>query len=367
MILNAIPGAHLLSVHSAMPEHWVGPAETTHALGRLFPEEDPAFIAQLVERSGVERRHLALALEDTLQPRDFTQRNTCYREIAAELALRAACGALERAHVAPSAIDVLIDVSCTGISIPALDVELASRLGLRPDVRRIPITESGCAAGALALSLAGSFAQCRQTTLIVSVELCSLTFCREDGSRTNLVSSLLFGDGAAAAVIVPDLIESASGDPRRGAAAPCPRLAVVGSHLFAGTSEMMGFDVGTHGLRIVLQRELPAILAHNLREAVEDFLARHDRELSDIGLHLVHPGGRRILDSYTELFGLDESALRFSREALRRYGNLSSASILLVLELALEARARPAAGREGLVLGIGPGLSMELSLWSWEG
>jgi alkylresorcinol/alkylpyrone synthase len=387
VILPAEPAARLASVCSAVPAHSVGPDETAHALRLLFPREDPDFIAQLVERSGVERRHIALDLEETLRPRDFTERNARYREIAADLALRASRGALERARVQASAIDVLIDVSCTGISIPALDVDLAPRLGLRSDVRRVPITESGCAAGALALNLAGSFAQCGLTTLIVAVELCSLTLCAEDSSRTNLVSSVLFGDGAAAAVIVSDGVASAATVPTGVASAASfhtgsarrasderavgaelgPRLRVVGSHLFSGTSEMMGFDIGTHGLRIVLQRELPAMLTHRLRDAIESFLARHDRSIADVGMHLVHPGGRRILDAYGELFQLDDDALSYSREALRRYGNLSSASILVVLELALAADARPLAGLEGLVLGIGPGLSMELSLWSWDG
>jgi alkylresorcinol/alkylpyrone synthase len=364
MILPASPAARLAAVCSAVPEHWVGREETAQALARLFPDEDPTLIAQLIERSGVERRHLALSLEDTLRPRDFTQRNASYRDLASRLACRASRGALERAGLDPRAIDVVIDVSCTGISIPALDVEIAPCLGLRPDVRRIPITESGCAGGALALGIAGSFAQCGQSTLIVAVELCSLTLCREDDSRTNLVSSLLFGDGAAAAVIVSDGAGAAADVAPRSRA---PRLCAVGSHLFQGTRGMMGFDVGSHGLRIVLQRELPAMLTRSLRAAIEEFLARHDRALADVGLHLVHPGGRRILDAYAELFGLDESALRFSREALRRYGNLSSASILTVLELALDAGARPAPGLECLAIGIGPGLSMELSLWSWDG
>jgi alkylresorcinol/alkylpyrone synthase len=368
MILPANPAARLASVCCAMPEYSVGREETSRALAILFPKEDPAFIAQIVERSGVERRHIALSLEETLRPRDFTQRNACYREAAASLALRAARGTLEKAGIAPAGVDVVIDVSCTGIAIPALDVDLAARLRLRADVRRIPITESGCAAGALALGLAGSFAQCGQTTLVVAVELCSLTLCPDDDSRTNIVSSVLFGDGAAAAVIAPDGIGAREEVSRSSTRAPLgPRLTVVGSHLFEGSREMMGFDVGTHGLRIVLQRELPVMLSRHLREAVGDFLARHDRSLADIGLHLVHPGGRRILDAYGEIFELDEEALRFSREALRRYGNLSSVSILSVLDLALSAGARPAAGLEALVLGIGPGLSMELSLWSWDG
>lgn len=342
----------LSAVASAVPEHTVGREETLAALTRLFPDEAPGFIAGLVERSGVEKRHIALPVAEILVRRSFTARNALYRGVARDLALRAARDALAKARAAPEAVDVVIDVSCTGITIPALDVELVPALGLRPDVRRIPITESGCAAGALALGLAGDLARTGLTTLVVAVELCSLTLCGEDVSRTNLVASVLFGDGAAAALITPN--------------GPGPRLVAVGSHLFHDTRELMGFHVGEHGLRIVLQRELPLTLERELRGAIEAFLARHGRASADLRLHLVHPGGRRILESYRRMFGLDERALRFSDESLRRYGNLSSASILTVLELALEARTSTDAPCEALLVGIGPGLSLEISLWSWN-
>jgi alkylresorcinol/alkylpyrone synthase len=257
--------------------------------------------------------------------------------------------------VSPREIDVLLDVSCTGIVIPALDVDLVPALGLRSDVRRIPITESGCAAGALALGVAGSHVELGQRALVVAVELCSLTLVSQDLTRTNLVAGVLFGDGAAAAVLAPENVGSSG-----------PRLVATGSHLLPGTREMMGFDVGSHGLRIVLHRELPAVLARDLRAAIEAFLARHGRTLSDVGLHLVHPGGRRILDAYAEIFGLADEALELSRESLRRFGNLSSVSVLTLLERVLEPESRPREGSETLLVGVGPGLSLELSLWEWD-
>lgn len=344
--------ARLAAVASAVPEHTVDREETLAALTRLFPDEEPSFIAGLVERSGVEKRHVALPVADILTRRSFTARNALYRTAARDLAVQAARSVFDKAIVAPEQVDAVIDVSCTGITIPALDVELVPALGLRPDVRRIPITESGCAAGALALGLACDLARTGLTTLVVAVELCSMTLCGDDRSRTNLVASVLFGDGAAAALITPN--------------GPGPRLVASGSHLFHDTREMMGFHVGEHGLRIVLQRELPLTLERELRGAIEAFLARHGRASARIGLHLVHPGGRRILESYRRMFGLDERALRFSDESLRRYGNLSSASILTVLELALEDRAPTDEPCEALVVGIGPGLSLEISLWSWN-
>jgi alkylresorcinol/alkylpyrone synthase len=246
----------------------------------------------------------------------------------------------------------VIDVSCTGITIPALDVRLVPALGLRRDVRRVPITESGCAAGALALGLASSFAERGLKVLVVAVEVCSLSLVQGDRSRTSLVASVLFGDGAAAAVILP----GGSG----------PRIAAVGSHLIEDTEGTMGFAVGGHGLQIILQRELPSVLVEHLPEAQERFLREHGRTAEDIGLHLIHPGGRRILEAYSELHGLAPDALRFSRESLRRFGNLSSASVLTVLELALEARVPVPAEKDAFLMAIGPGLSIEMILLDWK-
>lgn len=352
MILATRPGAHIASVASAFPENVVDREAATSALHRLFPEQDRAFVANLVERSGVESRRIVPTLEEVFSGQGFEARNDRWRAAAADLAERACRTALERARTNARDIDVILDVSCTGITIPALDVVLSPRLGLRSDVRRIPITESGCAAGALALGIAGTFAQSGLRVLVVAVELCSLTLVQRDVSRTNLVASVLFGDGAAAAVVLP----GGTG----------PRIEAVGSHLIPGTRETMGFAVSDQGLRIVLQRELPSVLVEHLPKAAARFLEDHGRTRDDIGLHLIHPGGRRILEAYEEMNGLPESALRFSRESLRRYGNLSSASILTVLELALEANVELPAEREAFLLGVGPGLSLEMLLLRWN-
>jgi alkylresorcinol/alkylpyrone synthase len=348
MISGPESGARLRAVASAMPPHRIDREAAAAALVHLFPDEDPGFIHGLIERSGVEQRFLVPSLEQVLAGRGFTERNLHYREAALELATRAARLALERGGLAAGAVDCLIDVSCTGISIPALDVGLAAALGLRGDVRRIPVTESGCAAGGLALGMASSFAAIGQSTLIVAVELCSLTLERANPSRTNLVAGVLFGDGAAAAVIAPH--------------GPGPRIRAVGSHLIPESEDTMGFDVGTHGMRIVLRRELSSILQRHLPGTVVEFLAAHGRSMDDIGLHLVHPGGRRILDAYRDHFGLTDQDLCFTRESLRRYGNLSSASILTVLELAMQERFEPSLKLEALMVAVGPGLSLELAL-----
>lgn len=352
MRLDLHPGTHLAGCVSAFPPHVVDQETTIRGLCQLFPEESPALIRGIVTRSGVETRRLAPSVPEVLAPSEFTARNQRYARDAQQLALRAARGVLERTRTDPERIDVLIDVSCTGLTIPALDVALSQELGLRPDVRRIPITEAGCAAGALALGLAGTLGASGAGVLVTAVELCSLTLCMGDRTRTNLVSSALFGDGAAAALLLPG-----SGG---------PRIRASGSYLLPGTREAMGFDVGSHGMRIVLQKELPDLVQRDLGAIVDRFLTGHGRTRADIGLHLLHPGGRRILEAYRDVLGLSAEELRFSRESLRRYGNLSSVSILTVLELALEAGFPLPAGKDALVLGVGPGLSLEFALLSAE-
>jgi len=348
MQLASQPGAHLAGVVTTFPPHVVDQETTIRGLGELFPDESPAFLKGLVTRSGVATRRLAPSVPEVLSPSDFTQRNRRYAQEALALALTASRQVLERTRTDPERIDAVIDVSCTGLTIPALDVSLAQALGLRPDVRRIPITEAGCAAGALALGLGGSLCAGGAMTLITAVELCSLTLCMGDRSRTNLVSAAIFGDGAGAALLVP----GGTG----------PRIAATGSYLIPGSHDAMGFDVGTHGMRIVLQKELPDLVQEVLGDAIDGFLGAHGRGRGDIGLFLLHPGGRRILEAYRSVLGLGEAELAFSRESLRRYGNLSSVSILTVLELAFEAGFPLPSGKDALVMGVGPGLSLELAL-----
>ncbi len=352
MILARSHPAFVASVASAFPEHAVDQSGTLEVLLKLFPAEDPARVESLVRRSGVERRYLVEPPESVLGRSDFSARNRRYHGAALELSARAAELALERAGIEASEVDAIVDVSCTGIAIPALDVGLVPRLGLRHDLRRFPITESGCAAGALALGLAGSLARTGQTVLVTAVELCSLTLCPGDQSRTNLVASVLFGDGAAAAVVRPE--------------GPGPRLLASGSRLIPDSAGVMGFDVGSHGLRIVLERELPGIVAERLPPAVLDFLRASGATREQLGLHLVHPGGRKILEAYEQRFGLDPGALIHSRSVLNQTGNLSSASILAVLERAWAAGERLDDGQLALLLAIGPGLSLELSLLDWS-
>ncbi|MEM7517503.1 MAG: hypothetical protein AAF368_11350, partial [Planctomycetota bacterium] len=240
---NSAPRLHVPA--SAFPEHRVDPKLSVATLQRLFPAESPAFIEGLVRRSGIADRALARDPETLFSGEGFGARNDAYRGIALEVGAEAARSALERAGVLPDEVDVLIDVSCTGLSLPALDVALVPALGLRPQTRRVPIAEAGCAAGALGLGLAAQFAAGGATVLVLATELCSLTLVPDDASRANLISGVLFGDGASAAVVSP-----------KGTKEKSVPIRAVGSHLFPGTADVMGFDIGEAGLGIVLKKEL---------------------------------------------------------------------------------------------------------------
>lgn len=352
MILSA-PRPRIAGAATAFPARVVGADETFRVLSRFFPEERPEGIEGMIRRSGVRTRHVALEPEEILAERGFGERNREYREAALDLATRAARTALERAGLDPAEIDAIVDVSCTGFLIPALDVELVSRLGLRPDVRRVPISESGCAGGAVGLGLAALLAQGGLRVLLCAVELCTLSRVPGDRSRTNLVASILFGDGSAACVVTP----------HRGGST----VEALGTRLIPRTQHLMGFDVSERGLSLVLDRELPARVSDALPEAVQAFLTEHGRETADIDFHLVHPGGRPILDAYERGLELEPDALRHSRGILERRGNTSSVSVLAVLESALVEAAERPSPTEALLVALGPGLTIEMALLGLSG
>jgi alkylresorcinol/alkylpyrone synthase len=336
----------------SFPSHGVSSEETIAALCQLFPDESPDFVTGIVHHSGVENRHLALPQEQLLALNGFTERNAAWQKACLEHGAAASRAALEQAGIAAAEVDAIIDVSCTGLAIPALNVDLAADLGLRPDALRIPITAAGCAGGALGLNLATQISAGGKTVLLVAMEMCTLTFVPGDRARANLVAGALFGDGAGAIVLGP----KGSG----------PRIVGSASHLFPDSRHAMGFEVGSHGLRINLDRTLPVLLQKGLRPVVNQFLAQHGLTAADVGLHLVHTGGRRVLDVYEEIFQLAPGSLRASREALRRHGNTSSASVLTVLAEAQRLGLRPECGQHALMVAFGPGLSVEMLLMEWE-
>ena len=352
-------GAYLHSIELALPAHAISAADAQARLhdGFVTAGEDPSVIEGVFQNAGIAQRYLAKPPAFYLEQRGLTARNGAYGEVAPRLAIEAAGRALEAGGLTPEDIDVVIDTSCTGVLIPALDVYVANALGLRKDVRRLPLTEAGCAAGATALGLARDLlgAQPGRAALLISVELPSLTLQLQDTSRANLVSSAIFGDGAAAALVTD-----------RPPTQPALELLAHRAVLFPDSLDVMGFDLRTEGFRIVLSPRIPLLVKRHLRDEVEAFLGGLAVDgapvaLAELGFFVLHPGGTKVLDNLRDVLELDEADVRHSRGVLRDYGNLSSASVFFVAErLLAEGALEP--GALGLLCAMGPGFTVELLL-----
>ena len=314
---------------------------------------------RIIDNTRIDARYLVHPPERILQPRPLAEKSADYAATARQLGEHVCRRALDRAHVAADAVDLFVTTSCTGVMIPSVDAYLLEQMRLRRDCVRLPITELGCAAGAAALARAREhvLAYPTHTALVLSVELPSLTFQKEDLSMTNLVAASIFGDGAAAVVVRG---ERAPG----GVGKPGPVLVDSMCHIFPESQYLMGFELKDGGFHIVLDRDVPHALKGRVRPLVEQLCARNGVTVDDLAFCALHPGGRRILedlDADLGLSGLTEP----SWNVLRDYGNLSSATVLFVLDEVLRRQAPPA-GSYGLLAAFGPGFSAELSLMRWQ-
>jgi predicted naringenin-chalcone synthase len=324
-------------------ERWLGPR--AHEFRRILA----AFESGLVgTRSSI------LPIEEIFLPRTFKEKNDLYMRGAVELGERAVRGCLDRAGLVPSDIDFFISSSCTGFMIPSVDALLAHRLGMKASMARLPITQHGCAGGAVALRQAHEhlLAYPDHKVLVMAVEIPTVTIQLDDLSPENLVSTSLFGDGAAAA-----LLTSAGG-------ADEPTIFATDSCMFPDSEDLMGWQLRDTGLKIVLSKRVPTEIKAHAPPAILDFLARHGFGLEDIDHYLLHPGGRKIIDGFEASFGLANDELRPTRDVLRKHGNLSSATVLYILDEHLRA-GRGQRGDLGLLVAFGPGFGCESLLLRW--
>jgi alkylresorcinol/alkylpyrone synthase len=353
--------SHVVAIMPVPAPHAHPQAEITSTIGPILAP-DPArraVLERLHSASGVERRALALPLAEYAGLRDFGAANDAFVRIGTELGGQAVRGALDRAGLTPSDVDLLVFTTVTGVSAPSLDALLVEPLGLRRDVRRLPSFGLGCAGGAAGLARVHDYllGHPRDVAVLLSVELCSLTIQHGDDSTANLVASGLFGDGAGAAVLV-------GAEHALAATGGGPRVVDSASRLYPGTQEALGWTVGGSGLRIVLSPGLPDLVSAHLGDDVAAFLETHDLKTRDIGAWVVHAGGPRILDAVRDALDLEPGALAPSRASLAGAGNLSSTSVLDVLASYLDSGCEP--GTWGLVIAFGPGVGVELVLLRWE-
>jgi len=342
------------SIAVALPEYTLSAEESEARLRQIFSEqgEAPELVAQIVANSGIRNRYLSRPPSYYLSERTLTGRNQTYGEVAGKIGTEAARKALDEAGVRPDEVDLIIDTSCTGVMIPALDVYVANELGFRSDVRRLPLTEAGCAAGATSMAFASEYLRSRPeaTVLLLSVELPSLTLQLDDATRANVISAAIFGDGAAAVVM--------SNAPPR---APTFEYLAHRATLFPNTQEIMGFDLRTEGFKIILSKRIPLLVKRELRGEVDSFLEAQGLGLKEIDFFVLHPGGTKVLDNLRDVLELEEERVEPARETLAEYGNLSSASVHFVAKEILR-RGDVEPGRFGLVVAMGPGFTLELAL-----
>lgn len=347
----------IVSAASAFPEHYYSQEMLLEALQEYWGDqiENPHVLRRLHRHVSVDGRFLSLPKEEYVKMRTWGEANHHWIRTAKELGGKAVTGALAGAGLHAQKVGAFFFVSVTGISSPSIDALLINQLGLCRNIRRVPIFGLGCVAGAAGISRAADYVRAYpdQVAMVLSVELCSLTLQREDISMANLISSGLFGDGAAA-VIVAGTDCGLSG----------PSILATRSVFYPDTEEMMGWDVSEKGFRIVLSREIPTLVRENLAHDLDDFLAERGLIRADIGSWALHTGGPKILEATADALGLKNGELDVSWECLRRTGNLSSASVLVVLEEVMTNR-RPPPGTLGLLAAMGPGFCSEFVLLQW--
>ena len=336
--------AHLLSLATASPPHELPLSQVVDLARGLFAAHFPQFerMAPVFDNAGVRSRQLVMPVEWYLEPRGWPERDETYLAGATDLFCAAAQGALDEAGLSGGDIDTIVTVSTTGIATPSLEARAMNRMGFRSDAARVPLFGVGCAGGATGLALAARLAagDPGSRVLLVCVELCSLAFRLDQPSKTDIVSTAIFGDGAAACVL-------SSG--QEGFATVTGRA----EHTWPDTLDVMGWRVDPTGLGVILTRSLPTFVERHIRPAIETMLEGQDLTIEDVDRFVCHPGGMRVIEALEAAFGLGQGTLDHEREVLADHGNMSSPTVLFILDRVRRA-GLPA---RSVVAAMGPGFT----------
>lgn len=347
---------------TALPPHRYDQRALAGAAMAALPglATQPEVLERLFSRVGVDQRHLALDAEAYASLSGLQARNDAWLEAALPLATQVLSDALSDAGLGPADVDALWTTTITGLAVPSLDARVMNRLPFRPDVKRVPLFGLGCLAGAAGVARVAEYLRAypHHVAVLLSVELCSLTVQSDDSSVANIISSGLFGDGAAAVVM------AGPAHPLGRAKVASPSILDSTSYFFPQTERVMGWDIVDTGFRIVLSPDVPALAREGLPPLVDSLLARHGLSREDVTAWVAHPGGPAVMRAMADGLQLREGALERTRRSLAEVGNLSSASVLFLLDNFRKCR-RPAAGSHGVMLAMGPAFSAEAVLLQW--
>jgi alkylresorcinol/alkylpyrone synthase len=334
----------LLSLATASPPHELVQSDAVEIARGIFAQRFPQFerMIPVFHNAGVRARQVVMPVDWYLEPRGWPERNDAFLTGALDLFCEAAQRALDEAGLTGADVDTIVTVSSTGIATPSLEARAMGRLGFRPDAARIPVFGIGCAGGATGLGLASRLAAADpgSRVLLVCVELCSLAFRLDSPSQTDIVATAIFGDGAAACVL-------SSGE--QGFATVTGRV----EHTWPDTLDVMGWRVDPTGLGVILTRSLPPFVQKHIKPAMESMLAGQGLAIEDVDRFICHPGGMKVIEALEAAFGLGQGTLDHEREVLADHGNMSSPTVLFILD-----RARRAGlPNRSVVSALGPGFT----------
>lgn len=347
----------IASVGTAFPKNYYSQEALSANLKQYWAKRHHNLerLDQLHQNVLVGGRHLALPIDEYLKLDSFSDSNDAFIRVAVDVGAEAVQNTLEPLGMTLRDVDHMFFMSTTGIATPSIDARIFNRLGVRSDIKRTPVFGLGCAAGAVGITRAADYVRAfpDQTALVLSVELCSLTLQRKDLSIPNIIASGLFGDAAAAVLVVGAACEPSG-----------PSVVATRSIFYPDTERIMGWDIKQEGFQVVLSADIPDLVKSVIRDNVDNFLETQGLSLADIETFVCHPGGPKVLEAFKQALELDDDALAITWDGLKRVGNVSSASVLMVLGETLRART-PSAGSYGILMAMGPGFCSELVLLRW--
>ncbi|OYD07266.1 type III polyketide synthase [Paludifilum halophilum] len=353
--------ARIVSVGTAVPDYTLPQEEARDFARNLFKDSwtDIERYLTIFENASIRTRRLSRPRAWFEDERTFSERNRAYTEEACRLGEKAIRRCLDPVGISPEEVDHLFFISTSGLATPSIDARMVNRLGMNPHVKRTPIWGLGCAGGAAGLSRAYEYARAfpKSRVVLLAVELCSLTFRRNDRTKSNLVATSLFADGAASVLVVGEKA-SVPAEVNR-----CPKVLDAMSTTWPDSLDVMGWEVADDGLKVVFSRDIPHIVREKVMPAVECFLNRSSLTLNQVERYIAHPGGKKVLTAYEKAMGLQANELIHSHSILGEYGNMSSVTVLFVLERELKEKHKQ--GTYGLLTALGPGFSSELMLMQW--